>query len=51
MKITRSILLGATFALLASHHLTAADARPNFVIIMGEARRLACASTVALVKA
>ena len=44
MKIARAFLLGATFALLASHRLTAADARPNFVIIMGEAQGWASCS-------
>ena len=43
MKITRAIFFGLTFALPASH-LRAADTRPNFIIIMGEAQGWASCS-------
>ena len=43
MKIARAIFLGATFA-LSAWQLRAADTRPNFVIIMGEAQGWASSS-------
>ncbi len=44
MKTAHAFFLGITFALLASLHLIAADVRPNFVIIMGEAQGWASSS-------